>query len=179
MNPGRSSGHEPQETADGAGRADAARGRPCLGAERAAHRAERRSRRSRSDHQPRVRRPARVRGALRQALRRHPRAQDRAAAGDELRVGGRQPLRGAQAASGRQVPRRRAVQRGGGAVQPRAPHDHAGLVPQARDQRHQERGRAQRPDGAAHSLAAAGAVAGRAHRPRRHDGLAEGGQGAG
>ena len=43
-----------------------------------------------------------------------------------------------QAAAGRQVPRRRGHGRGGGQGQPRAAHDHAGLIPQARARRRRQ-----------------------------------------
>ena len=74
-----------------------------------------------------------------------------------------------QAAPGRQVPRRRGDGRGGRQGQPRAAHDHAGLVPQARARRRRQ-GRGRR----CHDRAAAAqepvlAADRPARRPRRHD----------
>ncbi len=53
-----------------------------------------------------------------------------------------------------------------------------GLVPQDGDRRDRQRGRGERPHGAIQPLAAARAPAGHPDRPRRHDGLAQGGEGA-
>ena len=175
----RSLGHELYALPGGRARAGVARRRPRRRRDRAAHRPQRRSGRARSDDQPRLRRAPRLRRVLRQALRRHARSQDRASARHRLRVGGRGPLGRDQAPPRRQVPRRRAVQRGGGAVQHRAPPHDAGVVPQERDRRGQERRRRQRSDRATEPLGAPGAAPRRAHRPRRHDGFAQGGAGAG
>ena len=84
-----------------------------------------------------------------------------------------------QAAPGREVPRRRDVRRRRGEVQPRAPPHHEGLVPQARARlgRH-HRGR-RSGDHQAEPQGALLAAARPAHRPRRHDGLAQGRRGRG
>ena len=147
--------------------------------DRVAHRAQRRSRRPRPHHQPRLHRSAGVRRDVRQAVRRHAGPEDRPAARHRVRVGGRPSLGRDQAAPRGQVPRRAAVQRRGGAVQHRPASHHHGLVPQVRDQRHQERGRHQRPHPAAEPLPALGAAARRADGSLGHDGVAQGGEGAG
>ena len=95
------------------------------------------------------------------------------ATGYEWTAGGR--VGRDQAAARGEVPRRRAVQRRGGALQHRAPSVDAGLVPQERDRRDQERRRRQRPHGPLQPHRAAGAADRRADRPRRHDDLAKGG----
>ena len=174
----RSLVHEPQPLRHPHAGDHAARRRPGRRAERPAHRPQRRSRRARPDDQPRLHRPPRLRRGVRQALRRHAGSQDRAPARHQLRVGRRPALGGHQAAPRREVPRRRAVQRRGGEVQHRAPHQHAGLVPQDRD----------RSDPSVDVLNDTTVrlnlseplvpLLGGADRPRRHDGLAQGGQGA-
>ena len=93
----RSPVHEPHAPDHPHAGAHAADRRPRRRAERAAHRAQRRPRRARSDHQPRLRGPARLRRAVRQALRRHPRPQDRPAA--RRRVTSGRPIRNRSSSS--------------------------------------------------------------------------------
>ena len=82
-----------------------------------------------------------------------------------------------QAAPGREVPRRRDLRRRRRQVQPRPSSQHEGLVPQARaGVGRQRRGRRSR-DHQAQPQDAVLAAAGPAHRPRRHDGVAQGGRG--
>ena len=80
---------------------------------------------------------------------------------------------------GRDLPRRREVRRRGGQVQHRAPQDDGRLEPPRRARAGDQRRRRRPDDGAAQPLGAVLAAAGAARRPRRHDGLAEGGAGRG
>ena len=84
-----------------------------------------------------------------------------------------------QAAARRQIPRRRAVRRRGREVLARAPPDDAGLVPQAGTGQRRPCRRGRSPDHQAGAEDAVLAADRAAHRPRRHDGLAQGGQGGG
>ena len=93
-------------------------------------------------------------------------------------LGGRQD-RHHQAAPGREIPRRRAVRRGGGEILVRAPHDHAGLVPQAGPRPGRQGGGGRSADRAPRAEGAVLAADRAAHRPRRHDGEPEGRQGSG
>ena len=112
-----------------------------------AHRARRGSRRARSDAGAHLCRPHRLLLDLRQAVRHRREAERRAAARHRPRDLGRRPDRDHQAALGREVPRRRGLRRGRRQVQPRAPPQHEGLVPQARDRldRHVSRSSIPRP----------------------------------
>ena len=74
----------------------------------------------------------------------------------------------------RHLPRRREVRRRRGQVQPRAPQEHAGLQPARRALAGGERRRGGPADRAHQPKRAVRAAAGAAHRPRRHDGLAQG-----
>ena len=84
-----------------------------------------------------------------------------------------------QAPARREVPRRRAVRRRGRQVQPRSPPHHEGLVPQARDRLDRQRRGRRSADHQAQPQGAVLAAARPAHRPRRHDGLAQGGRSGG
>ena len=148
------------------------------GPDHAAHRPCRGSRYSRSDAGADLCRPHRVRLVLRQAVRHRRKAQHRAAAGAVARDLRRRQGSHHQAAAGREIPRRRAVRRRGGEILARPPPHHADLVPQAgtgparpcrcrRSPHHQA--------GAEDAVLAADRAA---HRPRRHDGVAEGRQGS-
>ena len=90
---------------------------------------------------------------------------------------GRRQDRHHQAATGREVPRRRGLRRGGRQVQPRPPSQHEGLVPQARARSVDSVEVVDPADHQAQPQGALLAAAGPAHRPRRHDGLAQGGRG--
>ena len=144
-----------------------------------AHRPRRRSRRPRSDAGAHLRRPHRVRVAVRQAVRHRRKAQHRAAARHLLRMVGGQQGADHEAADRRHLPRRREVRRGGRQVQHRAPQDDGGLEPPRRAGAGGERRRRRRIDRAPQPVGAVRAAARRAGRPRRHDGLAEGGAGRG
>ena len=147
------------------------------GADDAAHRPGRGPRRARPDAGAHLRRPHRVRVAVRQAVRHRRQAQHRAAAGAVARdLRGRQD-RHHQAAPGRQVPRRRGDGRGGRQGQPRAAHDDAGLVPQARARRRRQGRGGRRLDRAAAPQEPVLAADRPARRPRRHDPEPEGGEG--
>ena len=91
----------------------------------AALRARRGSGCARPDARAHVRRPHRVRGAVRQAVRHRREADDRAAARGELRVVARRQGADDQGASRRHVPRRREARRRRGQVQHRAAQDDA------------------------------------------------------
>ena len=124
-------------------------------------------------------RPHRLLVDLRQAVRHRREAERRAAARARPRDLGRRQDRHHQAAPRREVPRRRAVRRRGGEVQPRPPPHHEGLVPQARA-RLGRQGRGRRSaDHQAQPQGAVLAAARPAHRPRRHDGVAQGGRSRG
>ena len=124
-------------------------------------------------------RPHRLLLDLRQAVRHRREAGRRAAARPQPRDLGRRQDRHHQAPAGREVPRRRAARRRGRQVQPRPPSHHEGLVPQARaGLGRQGRGR-RSADDQAHPEGAVLAAARPAHRPRRHDGLAQGRRGGG
>ena len=144
-----------------------------------AHRPGRRSRRARSDAVAHLHRAHRLRRALRQAVRHRREGGHRAAARARLRDLGRRQDGHDQAPPRREVPRRRAVRRRGRQVQPRAAHEDEGLVPQARARRRRHRGGRRSADREAQPQAALLAAAGPAHRPRRHDGLAQGRRGRG
>ena len=98
---------------------------------------------------------------------------------DRLRMVGRQQGADDQAAPGRHVPRRREARRRRGQVQPRAPQDDGGLEPPRRAGAGRERRRRRRIDRAPQSVGAVLAAARAARRPRRDDGVAEGGAGRG
>ena len=83
-----------------------------------------------------------------------------------------------QAATGRQVPRRRGDGCGSGQGEPRAAHDHAGLVPQARARRRRQGRGGRRLDRAAAAEEPVLAADGPARRPRRHDREPQGGEGS-
>ena len=149
----------------------------CSGPDHAAHRACRGSGYSRSDAGAHLCRPHRVRRLLRQAVRHRREDQHRAAARAVARDLGRRQGSHHQAAAGREIPRRRAARRRGREILARPPPDDADLVPQAgtgaarpcrggRSPHHQA--------GAEDAVLAADRPA---HRPRRHDGFAEGGEG--
>ena len=159
-------------------RMHAAVGHQCACAD-AAYRPCRGSRRARSDARAKLRRPHRVRRALRQVVRHRREAQYRPATRRQLRMVGRQQGVDDQAAPGRDVSRRRETRRCRREVQPRAPQDN-GRFQQARracaacDRRRRRRSdRAPQPDGAV--LAAARATG----RSRRDDRLAKGSAGRG
>ncbi len=122
-------------------------------------------------------RPHRVRRLLRQAVRHRRKAQHRAAARAVARDLRRRQGGHDQAAARREIPRRRAVQRRGREILARAPSDHAGLVPQAGAGRARSCRRRRSPHHQARAEGAVLAADRAAHRSRRHDGLAEGGQG--
>ena len=84
-----------------------------------------------------------------------------------------------QAAQRRHLPRRREARRGGRQVQHRAPQDDGRLEPERRAAAGRERRRRRPDDGQAQPLGAVHADPRRARRSRRHDGVAEGGQGRG
>ena len=115
------------------------------GPEPSAHRARRGSRRARSDAGAHLCRAHRLLVDLRQAVRHRREAERRAAARHRPRDLGRRPDRHHQAALGREVPRRRGLRRGRRQVQPRAPPQHEGLVPQARDRLDRRRSRSSIP----------------------------------
>ena len=93
-------------------------------------------------------------------------------------LGGRQD-RHHQAAAGREVPRRRAVRCRGREVLARPPPDDAGLVPQARARRRRSRRGGRSAHHQARPEEPVLAADRAAHRPRRHDGVAQGRQGGG
>ena len=104
-------------------------------------------------------------------------AEHRAAARAQPRDLGRRQDGHHQAAPRREVPRRRAVQRRRRQVQPRPPPQHEGLVPQARDRAVDTRRGGRSADHQAQPQGAVLAAARPAHRPCRHDGVAQGGRG--
>ena len=116
-------------------------------AQSAAHRAQRRSRRARPDHQPSLRGPARLRRAsATSSSTSRPICKIVPAARHRLRVGRRLASRsviklrpGVKFHDGEPLNAR------GGEVQHRAPPHHAGLVPQVGDRRDQDGGGGQRP----------------------------------
>ena len=79
-----------------------------------------------------------------------------------------------QAAPRGQVPRRHRLQRRGGQVQLRPDEDRAEVGAQGRDRQHRDRGGGRRVHHQAQPEAAGRGAAGHPHRPRRHDGLAQG-----
>ena len=148
------------------------------GANHPAHRPCGGSGHPRSDPRPHLCRPHRLRLVLRQAVRHRREAELRAAAGAVLHHGRRRQGGGDQAASEREVQRRRDVRCRGCKILARSARHVPDLVPQARA-RSTRPGRGGRS--ADHQARAQGALLAAdlaAHRPRRHDGLAEGGQGS-
>ena len=107
------------------------------------------------------------------------RSQHRAAARARLGDLGRRQDGHDEAPARREVPRRRAVRRSGGQVQPRPPSHHEGLVPPLRAQRRRLRRGGRSADHQAQPQGALLAASGPAHRPRRHDDGAEGDRGGG
>ena len=83
-----------------------------------------------------------------------------------------------QAAAGRQIPRRRAARRRGREILARPPPDDADLVPQAGTGAARPCRRGRSPHHQAGAEDAVLAADRPAHRPRRHDGVAEGRQGS-
>ena len=159
------------------GAAAVARGRR-PGPDHAAHRPCRRPRYPRSDAGAHLCRPHRVRLLLRQAVRHRREAQHRAAARAVARDLRRRQGSHHQAAARREIPRRRAVRRRGGKILARPPHHHADLVPQAGTGQRRPRRCRRSPHHQAGAEDAVLAADRAAHRPRRHDGVAEGRQGS-
>ena len=114
---------------------------------------------------------------LRQAVRHRRKAQHRAAARAEPRDLRRRQGSHDQAAARRQVPRRRGLRRRGREILARAAPDIAGLVPQAGTGRRRPCRRRRSPHHQAGAEGALLAADRAAHRPRRHDGVAQGGEG--